>query len=404
MELQELRRKRKSSFWSKVLPFVPYVIQSGVAVLFLLLLLAFAAWYTNFLQHIPPGLPVLWIMLFLLGPMTVYSGFRTYVQPADIIFLLPQEADMKAYLSPAYRSGVIYKLIGLYIILILVWPLYIRSEVESKPLWLVMLLLLLLKLLSAYGSWQELRLTTAQARMWYRLLRWSVILLMLAAWLWQPVWKSSIFTVLVGVNYILALRFPMKHAVPWDNLIAAEKTGAAKVMMWLGWFVEVPADGQKVIRRRWLSAVGNRMPWQRSTAYRFLITKTFIRSELLGIVTRLTILGMLLTGWNGASWLGIGLYLFFTFLIGAQLTSLHQIHADSPAAAFYPLPAGAHKAETIRLASRLLLVLAVLMWIPIAAASWADNLTWVLLSLVLAIVLVWGLKATWVKKWKEEDE
>jgi len=404
MELKELRQKRKSSFWSKVLPFVPYVIQSGVAVLFLLLLIAFAARYTNFLQNIPPGLPVLWIMLLLLGPMTVFSGFRTYMQQSDIIFLLPREADMKEYLSPAFRSGVIYKLIGLYIILVFVWPLYIRSGVDTKPLWMVLLVLFLLKVLSAYGSWQELKITTARARMGYRLLRWSVILLMLAAWLWQPASRSFIFMLLVSVNYVLALRFPMKHAVAWDNLIDAEKTGAAKVMMWLGWFVEVPADGQKVIRRRWLSAVGNRIPWQHSTAYRFLITKTFIRSELLGILVRLTLLGMVLAGWNGASWLGIGLYLFFTFLIGAQLTSLHQIHADSPTAAFYPLPSGAHKAEAIRLASRLLLVLAALMWIPLAVASWQDNLTWVLMSLVLAVLMVFGLRSTWVKKWKDEDE
>ncbi|NWL88814.1 ABC transporter [Paenibacillus sp. 79R4] len=404
MELQELRRKRKSSFWSKVLPFIPYVIQSGVAVLFLLLLIAFAAWYTNFLQNIPPGLPVLWIMLLLLGPMTVYSSFRTYMQPADIIFLLPREADMKQYLSPSHRSGVIYKLIGLFLILVLVWPLYIRSGVDTKPLWMVMLVLLLLKILSAYGSWQELRITTARARTGYRLLRWCVILLMLAAWLWQPAWKSLIFMLLVGVNYVLALRFPMKHAVAWDNLIEAEKIGASKVMMWLGWFVEVPADGQKVIRRRWLSGLGNRTPWQRSTAYRFLITKTFLRSELLGIVARLTLLGMVLTGWNGASWLGIGLYLFFTFLIATQLTSLHQIHADSPATAFYPLPAGAHKIEAIRLASRLLLALTVLMWIPLAAASWMDNLMWVLLSLAISVLMVFGLRSTWIKKWKDEDE
>jgi ABC-2 type transport system permease protein len=343
-------------------------------------------------------------MMLLLGPMTVYSGFRTYMQPADIIFLLPREAEMKQYLSPAYRSGVVYKLIGLYIILVLVWPLYIRSGIESKPLWLVMLVLLLLKILSAYGSWQELRITTARTRMWYRLLRWCVILLMLAAWLWQPAWKSIIFMLLVSANYVLALRFPMKHKVPWDNLIAAEKTGAARIMMWLGWFVEVPADGQKVIRRRWLSGVGNKMPWKRATAYRFLITKTFTRSELLGIVMRLTLLGMALAGWNGASWLGIGLYLFFTFLIGTQLSSLHQIHADSPATAFYPLPAGAHKEEAIRLASRMLLVLTILMWIPLGVASWAGNWTWVVLSLVIAILLVFGLRASWVRKWKDEDE
>ncbi|MGG6311731.1 ABC transporter permease [Paenibacillus macerans] len=404
MELRALRSRRKASFWGKVLPFLPYVFQSGVAVLLLLLIIAFSAWYTAFLQNLPAGLPVRWIMLLLLGPLTVHAGFRTYVQPADVIFLLPQETRMQAYLAPAFRSGLIYKLIGLYVVLLLAWPLYQRSGgTIHHPLWLMALVLLLLKALSAYGTWQELRITTSRARAGYRLLRWCFILLMVAAWVWQPAWKSALFTLLVSVNYVLILRFPMKHRVPWDNLIAAERSGAARVMLILGWFVEVPAEGQKVIRRRWLSAIGNGIPWNPADAYRYLLVKTFVRSELLGIVFRLTLLGMLLTGWNDKSWLGAALYLLFVFLTGTQLASLRQVHRDSPAASYYPLPAGARKAASLRLTSRLLLGLAVLLWLPMPLVPGGDAaLTFG--SLVAGIVLALGMRAAWSRKWREEDE
>ncbi len=404
MELRELRSRRKSSFWSKVLPFLPYVMQSGVAVLFLILLIAFSAWYTSFLQNIPSGLPVQWIMLILLGPLTVYSGFRTYVQPADVIFMLPQESGMKEYLKPAFRSGVIYKLIGLYIVLLILWPMYIRSAVEVKhPFWVILVVLLLLKLLSAYGAWQELRISTARARTGYRLLRWCFIVLMLAAWLWQPAWKSALFMLLVGINYILALRFPMKHAVPWENLIAAEKSGAARVMMLLGWFVDVPAEGQKVAHRRWLSKIGNGISWSREGAYRFLLVKTFLRGELLGIVVRLAVLGMLVVGWNGQSWLGAGLYLFFIFLAGTQLTALRHVHGDAPADAYYPIPVGSRQQEVVRLASRVLFALALLIWLPMIFAH-DGNLTILIGSLVVGIALVFGMKSSWSRKWKAEEE
>jgi len=404
MKLQELYRQRKSSFWSKVLPFVPYIFQSGVAVLFLLLLIAFSAWYTAFLQNLPPGLPVLWILLILLGPLTVYSSFRTYMQPADVIFLLPREAGMSEYLKPAFRNGVVYKLIGLYILLLIVWPLYIRSDLEVRhPLWLIVSVLFVLKLLSAYGAWQELRISTARARMGYRLLRWSFLWLMLAAWLWQPAWKSALFTVLVGINYVLALRFPMKHNVPWENLIAAEKSGAARVMLLLGWFVDVPAEGQKVIRRRWLSAIGNRIPWSRSGAYRYLLTKTFIRSELLGIIARLTLLGMLIVGWNGQTWLGAAIYLFFIFLAGTQLSALRHVHSDTPADAYYPIPVGSRPKEIVNLATRVLSGIAVVLWIPMIFGP-GGNLTYLLGSFAVGVVLVVGLRSTWKRKWQEEEE
>lgn len=54
MELRALRSRRKAAFWGKVLPYLPYVFQSGVAVLLLLLIIAFSAWYTAFLQNLPP--------------------------------------------------------------------------------------------------------------------------------------------------------------------------------------------------------------------------------------------------------------------------------------------------------------------------------------------------------------
>lgn len=403
MELRALYRRRRALFWSKVLPYLPYVLQSGVAVLLLILSIAFAAWYTAFLRDLPPDLPIRWIMLLLLGPLTVHAGFRTYLQPADILFLLPQESKMNSYLTPAFRNGLIYKLPGLVIALLLIWPLYLRSEGVLHPLWLMLLVLVLLKVLSTYGAWQELRIASSRARTGYRWLRWCFILLLVAAWLWQPAWKSALFMLLISLNYVLLLRFPLKHTVPWDHLIALERSGAARTMLVLGWFVEVPADGQKVIRRRYLSAVGNRLPWNSAEAYRYLLIKTFTRSELLGIVARLILLGMVLTGWNDQSWLGAALYLLFVFLIGTQLASLRQTHQDSPAASYYPLPTGARKAAVLRLATSLLLGVAVLLWLPIIVRPGGDPLlTWG--SLAGGLLLAWGMRATWARKWQEEDE
>lgn len=403
MNLVELRKRRKALHWSKILPYLPYVFQSGVAVLLLILLIAFSAWYTSFLQNIPEGLPVGWIMLLLLGPAVIYSGFRTYLHPADSVFLLPQEASMSTYFKPAFRSGVLYKLLGTYAILLVLWPLYQRSEGIQHPFWTWLSVLLLLKLIGAYGAWQELKIASRRARGGFRLLRWCVLLLLLAAWVWQPAWKSLLFLLLITINYVLALRFPMKHSVPWENLIEAEKVSIAKNMLVLGWFVDVPAEGQRVWPRRWLDWIGKRISWSREGAYRYLLTKTLVRGELLGIGSRLMVLGAVLVGWSGRTWLGLGLYLFFVFLIGAQLSVLRQVHRDSPAVLYYPLSAGSRQREAANLGSRTLTGAALLMWLPFLLQR-EGSVMYVAGSLLAGLILIYAMKSNWKRKWLEEEE
>lgn len=55
MDLKELRRQRRSRFMGSMLPYVGYVIKSGVAMLLLLLLIVFSAWYTSLLRDTRQG-------------------------------------------------------------------------------------------------------------------------------------------------------------------------------------------------------------------------------------------------------------------------------------------------------------------------------------------------------------
>lgn len=86
MDLKELRRQRRSRFMGSMIPYVGYVIRSGVAMVLLLVLIAFSAWYTALLRDTPSDLPIRWIMLVFLLPAAVHSSFRTYLQSPDTIF------------------------------------------------------------------------------------------------------------------------------------------------------------------------------------------------------------------------------------------------------------------------------------------------------------------------------
>lgn len=387
MDLSQLRSERRGRFWGKeVLPYLGYVIQSGVAVLLLFLLIAFSAWYTSLVQHIPAGLPIRWIMLILFVPLTVNSGFRTYLQPADTVFLLPQESKMNSYFNASWISGVVYKLLGLALVFLISWPLYVRSDGDPKSFWPFLIILIALKVLASYGCWKELRMVSRRATMAYRLLRYVILALAVAAWLWQPEGRSLIFIVLLAATYIVALRVPAKHLVAWDRLIAQEKTQSGRVLMMLGWFVNVPGRQQRIYARKWLSWAGNRIPWKPGAAYRYLLMKSFVRSDILGIVLRAGILGALLVWWTRSGTMGSGIYLFFVFLAGVQLSSLLRYHSESFWLHVYPIPPGSRRTNAIWLAFQIQLLFAVLTWLPLLGAG-SDRLGPVFLTLAIGVVL-----------------
>ncbi|GGJ24914.1 ABC transporter permease [Paenibacillus hunanensis] len=399
INLPELRQKRRGEFWAQILPYTQYIIQSGVAVLTFFLLIAFAAWYTTFVQNIPAGLPVYWIMLVLLTPLTVYGSVRTYMRPADVVFMLPVETQMNTYFASAWRGGMIGKSFWLILLAIVAWPFYVRAAIEPKPLLVLLLCILLLKGVSNYGSWQEMRMEGQRARVGYRVLRYIAIIGLLGAVLWLPL-AMAIITLVAGiVIYVICLRLPGKVAVPWERLIAAEKNHAASVMRMLGWFVDVPTGERKVNHRRWLSFIGKRLPWKQEQAFRFLLTRTFIRTELLPTLSRFVVFGIILIVLARESWFGIAVYLLFIILAGMQLTMLRKQHTDTLWLSIYPLPPAARRLETIRLITIVQLVVAIVLWIPIAITG---NIAWLIGALIAGLLIVWIQRASLNRKWLRE--
>lgn len=365
MDLKELRRQRRSRFTGSLIPYMGYIIQSGVAMVFLLVLIIFSAWYTALLRDIPAGIPIRWIMLVLLVPAAVHSSFRTYLQTPDTIFLLPQGHRMKEYFAPSWVSGNVWKILRLAFVLITLWPLYIRTDDAHKGLLATLLVLVLVKLIASYGLWRETAMLSRPAAAGYNLLRWAVGTLMIAAWLWQPSVRALIFIVILAAAYAAALAVPGRHSVPWERLITMEKNQGTRALMVLGWFVDVPGREQRVYARRYLSKWGGGITWQRSSAYRFLLTKSFARGDIFGIVLRIAVLDLFLVWMNQDSYLGSGIYVFFLFLMGVQLTALRKLHSESFWLTVYPLPDGSKGKGTIRFVFRALLVLALVTGLPL---------------------------------------
>lgn len=403
MDLKALRRQRRSRFMGSMIPYVGYVIKSGVAMLLLLVLILFSAWYTALLRDTPPDLPIRWIMLILLLLAAVHSSFRTYLQNPDTIFLLPQGHRMREYFAPAWVSGNVWKILRLLFILITLWPLYIRTDDSPKQLLLTAVVLIAVKLLSSYGLWREIAMLSRPASSGFKLLRWAVGGLMIAAWLWQPALRALIFTVILAAAYLAALSVPNRHAVPWERLIATEKNQGTRALMMLGWFVDVPGREQRVNARRYLSRWGGGIAWRRDRAYRYLLTKSFARGDIFGIVMRIAVLGLLLVWWNRGSYAGSGIYLLFLFLIGVQLSALRRLHSESFWLTVYPLPEGSRSGNTVDFVFRTQLVLLLVLSVPLLTAV-GGSLLRVLGTLAAGAAIVAFTRTRLLRKLQSEED
>lgn len=138
--------------------------------------------------------------------------------------------------------------------------------------------------------------------------------------------------------------------------------------MVLGWFVDVPGREQRVYPRRYLSKWGARLPWRKDTAYRYLLTKSFARGDIFGIIMRISVLALLLNWLNHDSYFGTAIYLFFLFIIGVQLSALRKLHSESFWLTVYPFPEGSKADNTTQFVFRAHLVVALILGLPFLAS------------------------------------
>jgi ABC-2 type transport system permease protein len=403
MDLQQLWKHRKDAFWQEVFPYFRYVGQSGFLVLLAFLIIGGAAGYAGFLDRIPENYPIRIVSLVVLTPFVIYSSIRTFLKSADIVYLLRVEPRMQEYFRRSFRYSIVPQAIFLSVAYCILWLLYVRADPDPKSFLLLWAVLLILKVCNSYGSWQERRMSMPFARWAYRFVRFALSILLIAVWLWQPTWKAFLFSVILILTYGIALRFPPKHKVPWDTLIALERDQRGRFMIFLNWFVDVPSMPQKVYKRTWLNALSKKMPWQQQSAYFYLYTKTLLRSDVLGMVMRLLAIGMLIMYWlRDSSW-AVLVYAFILFVLGTQLTAIRRFHRYSFWASIYPIPFRSRKQAIVKLARRVHLITAVLLWLPLVlgAGAWSIRIVLLLGGVLFVYLFQWIWSR---KKWMEHED
>lgn len=327
MDTGKLWKERARFFWGEVLPYFRYVASSGLAAFLIILFIVSTHYYANLLEHLPENFPVNWIALIGLLPVLILSPIRTFIKPADIIFLLPAEHKMKPYIQKTMVVSYVVQSFFTAVIWFVIWPLYRVSMGVGGDIFLILLfVLLIMKWTNLYSHWQEQQFQEPVRRKLYTLLRWVLTALLLYLLFSFTLIKGILITALVLLTYIISLRLPAKFMLHWDNLIAIEKQQRAKYYVFLSWFVDVPELQSRISARHIISRSTDMFAFKQGNTFRYLYVKTFVRSDIFGIILRLIGIGAIIIYFLPQEILKVSFFVFFIYLIGVQLSALEQHH------------------------------------------------------------------------------
>jgi ABC-2 type transport system permease protein len=367
MDVQQLWRQRMSAFTKEALGYARYVANSGTITFLVFAFILAAYYYSVLLKELPRAYPVEWLIAFLFSLLITSGTIRTFLKEADVVFLLPIEGRMGVY----FRSSVLYTYIfhALYVFLLLlvVWPLYThRMEEKAEPFLSLLLYLLVLKLVNLAGRWQEERLRERKSRAVHLGIRWIANASMLSVLFSRGLTVGGI---LAAVTFLIAAFFYYrtlsKEYIHWDYLVRTEQRMKGRFYSFISQFVDVPHRENKVRRRTWAANLVSRLAFTQQNTYTYLYGKVFARSDLLAMFLRITVVGLVVISLIQDEWGKAAAYFIVLSLTAVQLSTLRQHYRYIFWTHIYPVPSAARRSAIVRVVFTAMIVQAAVLYLAV---------------------------------------
>ncbi|MEB3100447.1 ABC transporter permease [Ferviditalea candida] len=388
METRELWKKRSFQFWWDLMPYLNLIMRSGLGALLLLGIPLFFYFYTGWLNQLSQQYPGFAIAILALTPVLSLIQARTFLKPADLVYLLPLERKMRGYFRDAFIYSFFMKLAVLVPASAAVWPLYVRTAAD-RPVKLAAFLavFIVMEIFHLSASWTESRMVSERARLFFRMLRWGLTGLSIWMLFVFEFWKASVFLLLVWLTFVLILRLPDRFGIHWQHLVSLEARAFSRIWMWIGWFTDVPGMGNRPKRRNWASRWADLLSLRRRNTAVYLYAKTWTRTEGFGMTLRLAAGGMLAVIWTPGDLAKSAVWLIFIHIIGIQLSAVRLEHQSEFWFRVYPIPKHLLNESLARFVRSVQIMFAALLMIPYAASL---SSVWLLApAAVPGILLIW---------------
>ncbi|WP_203648715.1 ABC transporter permease [Secundilactobacillus yichangensis] len=385
--MNNLYRQRLSSHLKEMFKYLRLVFNDHFVFALLIFIGGLGYAYSNGLKELQPNLwwakPVIVIVLLLVLQL---GRFATLFQDADVVFLLPKEAEVRQYLkgARAYSESlaVVYELFGMFILLPFI---QVTDAMPVFDLALIAVAQLLLKdSVFSLAIIRRFQVKSAwlKASFWFK---WAVPLVILLTGVYGMPIIGAVLALVLAIGLRVADR--RYDAVPFDwwQAITLENNRMMGVYRFFNLFTNVPMLKGVAKRRRYLDWLLNIVKVTPQNTYLYLYSRGIVRSgEFSGLYSRLTILGMILLYFVRGTWLPVALAALFLYLIGFQLIPFYWQFDDIVFTHLYPIAEKQRVNSFRRLMFSLIGITAILFLIMVFVA----NQNWQVALIALAVELV----------------
>ncbi|WP_444685066.1 ABC transporter permease [Alkalicoccus luteus] len=289
MELWHVRRR---DYWTLAIKYLRLIGNSGFVFTLYILMLFGSYYYGPFLEWLPETFPAALFFAGVFTLMTVRGRVRTFLKPADLVFILPMEKRLDGYFRSSYAYSFAMEVFWTLTLLFLLTPLFLdRIAFGWEPYLGTVAVLAAAKAWNLAFSFEEQKLQDLRAyRAGIAFRGAGTLILLYAAFAGHAAAVIGILAVLL--LFYAALR-KKTGLLNWERVIRIEENMVRTFFRMADNFTDVPQLRKDVKQRKLLSMLLKNIPYGKEFTYRYLFGRALIRSgDYSGIWIRLTAVGI----------------------------------------------------------------------------------------------------------------
>lgn len=377
--MQKFFQERSKLHQKKMQRYLKYVINDHFALTMTFLVGGIGLYYSNTLKTLPENFTFGAVLVGIIWLATLQIGqFTSLAKPADVVFLLPKERQMREYLTAAFKYSCYFPFGVLILASGAMMPLVVVATGQSfstfllhlLSLWALKLSQLLIERMSLF---QEMEKATKNAS----LLWWMISIGTLALNLFiYPAVGFALAIAQIFLFYNLCWK-KMSAPLDWEKMVDVEQHRLYRLYRFFNLFTDVPEIRAQIKRRKGMDGLLKRIPYNTQNTYLYLYARRLVRgTEYSNLYLRLAILGGVLLAFIPERWFALAVGSLFIYLIGFQLLPLYNQFQYVTITQLYPITSKQKIQAMQKLLSLLLLFTALLFSVIsfFVFSTWLDRI------------------------------
>lgn len=405
MNMIEIWKKRVRLHQKKMMRYMKYVFNDHFVLVCLFLIGALGYAYSNFLKSLAgdfiwgrPIVLVIFVLLILTGKLA------TLIQPADAVFLLPKEEQMKDYFKGAKMYSSLLPSFIIVLITAFLMPLLVATTTLTffdMVYFIVMLLML--------KNWEldlqiyALKVSQKQERHLLTLIKGVTVSILSGIYLFIYPIIGVALAILVSIgsrNWLSKKGSHQVYQLEW--MVSSEQQRMHRIYQFINLFTDIPSLKGKVRRRKYLDGFLKGIKPVHQKTFDYLYARTFLRgTEYSGLFIRLTGIAAILIVVTHSFYVGLFLAVIFIYLTGFQLLPLYFHYDNMALTNLYPVKETVKTGALKRLLMMILLCQSVIIVIAsLLVLSITESLLMGIVALVFSVAFCQFYLPSRIKKMK----